>query len=273
MPIENPGRTSAARIALRINSPAAVSIISDKDSCPITSRLPRVNSRRAPPATSSPVFSFRSNHTSGFESFHAGNSANTTVLSPQNASVAPATRISGLAWYTRSSGASLCSEAISSVVLQDASSKPPAPPSSASSIPSVISCRTIRPRPPPIASRIAISFRRAAPRAIIMFDRFSDAISSTTAESDSSRIAGTRIDESSVGLVETLRRESGLTSSAWSLFKAGYACSICDDNTASGAVAASWLMPSRYRPTRISDALSRAVSGLPCVSKSFIARL
>ena len=86
-----------ARTALCTNRPAAVSIINDSDSCAITSMLPRENKRRERPITSSPVFSLRSTHTSGLDSFQAGNSPKTTVLSTQNNNVTPITRTSGAA--------------------------------------------------------------------------------------------------------------------------------------------------------------------------------
>ena len=54
------------------------------------------------------------------------------------------------------------------------------PPKSESTKPSVRSCLTIRPRLPPSARRIAISFRRAVPRASNMLARFKQATSKTT---------------------------------------------------------------------------------------------
>ena len=60
-----------------------------------------------------------------------------------------------------------------------------------------------------MAKRIAISLRRAAPLAIIMFARFNEAINKTTAARESSIIAGTRSMLSVCGLVEMPMRAKG----------------------------------------------------------------
>ena len=108
-------------------------------------------------------------------------------------------------------------------MLHDASSRPPAAPASASSSPSVSSCRTIRARPPPTASRIAISLRRADPRASSMFAMLRHAISSTTPDSPIRNAAAPAGPASDDGDVLVPSRGSGLTVSSWFLFSAGYA--------------------------------------------------
>ena len=63
---------------------------------------------------------------------------------------------------------------------QRATSRPAAPPIRANKTLSVSSCLTIFPRPAPIASRTAISLRRATPRASSVLATFVQAISKTT---------------------------------------------------------------------------------------------
>ena len=95
--MRSPAECLTARTALWTKRPAAVSIISESDNCAITSMLPRENKRRVRPATSSPVFSLRSSHISGRDSFQAGNSPKMTVLNTQKNRVTPITRASGAA--------------------------------------------------------------------------------------------------------------------------------------------------------------------------------
>ena len=116
-----------------------------------------------------------------------------------------------------SSGIICASERTSAPVLQKASSRPAAPPASASSNPSTKSCRRMSARLAPSAMRIATSLRRVVPRASIMFATFSDAISSTTAATPSSSVAGTTNSESVEGSVEISIRPSRRTMNVWSL--------------------------------------------------------
>ena len=112
---------------------------------------------------------------------------------------------------------------------------------------------------------MAISLRRAAPRASIMLATFSDAISRTTAAMQSSRMAGTASPLSEEGPVDTFSRERGRTNSVWSLFSTGQAFCIAAATPASCASAAARVMPGRSRPTAIRAWLSRAASGAAVV--------
>ena len=160
------------------------------------------------------------------------------------------------------SGRTAASDRASAPVAHDASSSPPAAPASASSSPSVSSCRTIRPRPPPTASRIAISLRRAAPRASSMLAMFRQAMSSTTPESAISAAAAPAGPASEDGDVLVPSRGSGFTVSSCSLFSAGYARSSWRDSVSSrGAALATRharLQPAGERPaTAFADRRAR----------------
>ncbi len=104
---------------------------------------------------------------------------------------------------------------------------------------------------------MAISLRRAAPRASIMFATFRDAMSKTTAAMHSNRIAGTAKPVSEAGLVEITSRERGRTNSVWSLFSTGQAFCIAAATPASCASAAVRVMPGRSRAMAIKAWLSR----------------
>ena len=123
------------------------------------------------------------------------------------------------------SGMMAAIDCASAAMLHDASSMPPAAPASARINPSVSSWRTMRARPPPTASRIAISFRRAEPRASSMLAMFRHAISSTTADTAISIAPPTAGPVSEDGEVLVPRRGNGFTVRSWSLFSAGYALS------------------------------------------------
>jgi hypothetical protein len=166
--------------------------------------------------------------------------------------VAARTRMSGFEEKTKSNGATETSDRMSSALPQEATSSPAAPPKTASRKPSVQSCRTIRPRAPPIASRIAISLWRADPRASIMLARLSEAINRTTAGMDivNRMTSGTDCPPSS-GFGETLSRASECTINVWSLFSAGYAFSIRDATTASWTLASRSVSPDFNRPIKI----------------------
>ncbi len=91
--------------------------------------------------------------------------------------------------------------------------RPPAPPKSESSSPSVSSCRTKRPRLAPSDKRIATSRRRAAPRAKSMFARFRQAMSSTAPDMPMSTMLIADESWSFVGLVLIAVRDSFPSSS------------------------------------------------------------
>ena len=166
---------------------------------------------------------FRSATRSVFDSFSAGPRPDITVAITANAVVAATTMASGFGSNAIPSGSTPASDCASAPVAHDASSRPPAAPASASRSPSVSSCRTIRPRPPPTARRIAISLRRAAPRASSMFAMFRHAMSSTTPESAIRNAAAPAGPASDEGDVLVPSRGRGFTVSSCSLFSAGYA--------------------------------------------------
>ena len=99
------------------------------------------------------------------------------------------------------------SDTTSSLVAQNASTRPAVPPRTDSNRPSVSSCRITRTREPPIARRTANSFRRIEPRASSMLARFMDAMTSTTPDMASSSVEATASSESSCGCVPRLSRE------------------------------------------------------------------
>ena len=114
------------------------------------------------------------------ETFKAGPSANMSVPSKQNPNVAANIAGLGPLNHTISSGISLRIEPTSRSDDHSPRISPPTPPSTASAKPSVRSWRTIRQRLPPSARRIAISLRRAVPRASSMLARLRHATKSTT---------------------------------------------------------------------------------------------
>jgi hypothetical protein len=161
-----------------MNKAAAVRSASEKAICATTSGLRGKNFQER--TTSSPACAFRSVTTAVREIFKAGPSANMSVPSKQNPNVAA--KVVGFAPpdHTISNGISLRIEATNRPDDHTPRMSPPAPPSSARTRPSLRSWRTMRPRLPPSARRIAISFRRAVPRASSMFARLRQATRSTT---------------------------------------------------------------------------------------------
>ena len=109
----------------------------------------------------------------------------------------------------KASGISLRIEAIRKSDDQSPRTSPPAPPSTASAKPSLRSCRTMRQRLPPSARRIAISLRRAVPRASSMLARLRHATSNTTTAIPISNGAMTFIPLSAVGLLLIELRDTG----------------------------------------------------------------
>ncbi len=125
---------------------------------------------------------------------------------------------------------------------------PPTPPSSASKKPSVRSWRTIRQRLPPSARRIAISLRRAAPRASIMFARLRHATSSTTTAIPSSNGAIEFSPLSVSGFVLTVLRDTGAAMNVWSFCSTGYAFSKLTASPSSAGLAVALVIPGLSRP-------------------------
>ena len=110
----------------------------------------------------------------------AGASPNSRQVRRASALVKPSTRASGLRSTNRRL-ASVVRNATRPALSQCASTAPAAAPTTASSTLSAISCRTMRPREAPMASRTAISRSRAVARASIRLARFAQAMSSTSA--------------------------------------------------------------------------------------------
>jgi hypothetical protein len=194
--------------------------MSDSAICPTTMTL-RAEKRRPRIGDPSDVSAFKSATRSVFDSFSAGPRPASTVAITAKATVAVRTTASGRGSNAMPSGSTAASDRASAPVAHDDSSSPPAAPASASSRPSVSSCRTIRPRPPPTASLIAISLRRADPRASSMLAMFNDAISRTTPDRPIRSADIAAGPESVEGDVLVLSLGSGLTVSSCSLFSAG----------------------------------------------------
>ena len=236
-----------------------------------TSRF-RAEKARNRARESSPPCSFSSETTLVRDSFQAGPRLNTSVLRTQKPSVAAMMRTSGVPSKVSGTGESGSSVATSRFTPQYASSSPNAPPSSDRISPSVSSWRTMRPRPPPSARRIAISLRRAVPRASIMLARFRHDTTSTMAAIAISRPNVLPNSSSVCGLVEIETRESLAAVRSWFLFSAGYSRSSCPDRILSDGAIPSGVSPGFRRPMTISPSLRRSASVFAAVSsrmKSF----
>jgi hypothetical protein len=120
---------------------------------------------------------------------------------------------------------------------------PAAPPRSASSNPSVRSCRTTRHRLLPSARRMAISLRRAVPRASSMFARFRQATSNTTAAIpiNIGAIASNELSSGGLSLIEN--RETGRAMNVCSFRSTGNARSRFVASVLSAGSAAAYVRP------------------------------
>ena len=157
---------------------------------------------------SSPACPFRSPMTVDFDNFNAGPSAKASVPSRQKTNVAVRTGALRPLCHTMSIGSFFPNDTTSRSDDQRPRSNPKRPPASARTKPSTSNCRTIRPRLPPSASRMAISFRRAALRASSILARLRQATSNTTPDIPKSRGASRVILLPLVGLVLREKRES-----------------------------------------------------------------
>ena len=140
---------------------------------------------------------------------------------------------SGRASSAIGSGMIGASEPSSSPIVHQPRSKPPAAPASASTRLSVSSWRTMRPRPPPSATRIATR-RRAVPRASSMFAMFRHAMRSTAPDSGmivAEKIAGPT---SLWGVELMLTRDSGCTVSRRPRFRLRRALEILREDGEAG---------------------------------------
>src|SRR5207245_6228236 len=148
--------------------------------------------------------------------------ANIRVPSMQNPNVAA--KIAGFAPvdHTISKGMNLRIEPISRSDDHNPSTSPPTPPSSASTKPSLRSWRMIRQRLPPSARRIAISFRRAVPRASNMFARLRQATRRTTTAIPSNNGAIDFTPLAAAGFVLTAIRDTGAVMNVWFFCSTGY---------------------------------------------------
>ena len=126
----------------------------------------------------------------------------------QNPIVAASTRMSGRPSKVTTIGRTGTSVDTSKRVPQIASRSPGGPAGDRDERLSVRSCRTIRQRLPPIASRNAISLRRAVPRASSMFARLRHEMSSTSPAIPISRAETAPVPVSVLGLVLTESRGS-----------------------------------------------------------------
>ena len=144
--------------------------------------------------------SFSAVTTSAFDPCSAGASPNTNAATSDSPVVKAITRPSSASVTVIGNGRE-GSQATSTDVVARASSKPAPPATRNSVIVSVRSCRIKRARPAPMASRTAISLRRAAPRASRMLATLAHAttntsdtitVSSATNAAITPRLPGTR---------------------------------------------------------------------------------
>ena len=126
-----------------------------------------------------------------------------------------------------------------------ASPTPSAQPMLASSMPSVMNCRTSRRGDAPSAPRTAISRLRVSDRTSSRLATFTLAISSSNAAPHNST--------SSIGRMSpTITSVSGIRNAAWSRFESGYCFSSCLAIASMSSIAASNVTPSlsRAMPTQ-----------------------
>ena len=171
----------------------------------------------------------------------------TRAIASVNASAAASRRT---LW---SSGMVIASRCASDRVPATASAMPRTPPQHERATLSVSSCCTRRLRPAPSATRIAISFCRAAVRASSRFDRLAHTISMTTATAPA-RTA-------SAGRTRPLTCSASGIAKPSNELRSGCARVICGPRTLSSASARSTVAPGLSRPITASVLPQRFVSG------------
>ena len=212
----------AALFAPRMNRAAAVRSAREKAICTTTSGWRGMNFQRRR-TTSSPACCFRSPTKLPRESFRAGPNANASVPSKQNPNVAARIEGFGPLSHTTSSGINFSNEPTKRSDDHSPRTSPPTPPRRASTKPSVRSWRTMRERLPPSARRMAISFRRAVPRANSMFAKFRHATNNTTMAMPSKSGTICVASLSFAGPVSTDVRETGVVTNVWFFCSTGNA--------------------------------------------------
>ena len=180
----NPGSRSRRFSRLRTNNPAPTSSNNESATCTITNALRR--SRRANRCEKS---LFKADTTSGRVALRAGTMPQINPVSRETAKENPSNRASGV--RCRSSGnVPVGSRLNSTRTLQYAKTRPASPPITARITASVTNCEMRRQRPAPIATRIAISFRRDTARASSRLATFAHAISKTNPTTAPSTASG-----------------------------------------------------------------------------------
>jgi len=181
-----PGSVASMRHNARTSKPAETSSTTQAATSPITS-TERSRSLCPPPARAPSRSALKSDWR------HARSAGNTPKPTPVRqetsaAKISTRTSIDGACAMGSEAG----TNRVSKRTAPAATSTPAAPPVSASTRLSVISWRTRRSRPAPMAVRTASSRCRANPRAINRFARFAQAISSTQSAAPLSAISNNR---------------------------------------------------------------------------------
>ena len=180
-----PGSTCHRRDIVRIISPAdAVST-----SASATSTTTRMRCGRPCPVLPRPA-SFSVSFRSARALWNAGAMPNSRLATIETAAVNASTEPSRPTWFAR--GSVSASLETNTAFKPAATANPSTPPPSASSRPSVSSCRITRLDPAPSARRMANSRRRAVARASIRLATFTQAMSSTNPTAASSTTSGVR---------------------------------------------------------------------------------
>jgi hypothetical protein len=196
--VRKPASTCCSFQKLRSIRPAAISSMNEKATCEITSRLRARRLCVPPPARV--LSSFITSASSG-RAVSAGSAPNSMPVRTETASVKASTGPSMPTSLARVVKRAV--KATSRSRPAAASASPITPPISASSVLSVSSWRTSRPRPAPSAARIASSRLRRSMRDSIRFATLAQAISSTqpTAPSSTKSVGRARSVSSSPRLV------------------------------------------------------------------------
>ena len=179
----NPGSTAMMRNMVRSNKPAPVMSSKDNANCAATSVRVSRWPKRVPvvrPAPAIPICKSRPLNR------NAGRTPASRAANIVAATAIPRTRASGL--MSSSIGSVTAFE--SAGVASNATATPRNPPTTASTAPSIASCRINRPRPAPSAARVASSVIRDAPRASSRLATFTEAISITTPTTASASESG-----------------------------------------------------------------------------------